>query len=113
MTEQPDPEFKAFFVGEWRALHEAVTIPGMPHASWDRKAAYLYWELSRNSAPLDVFGEVIPPPQRPAMPVGGWVEVVKVPAPIVGKSVNPATVWPVWPAPAGIEFHFDAMAVKL
>lgn len=42
---QPDPAFKEWFAHEWRELHNAVTIPGMSHASWDRKAAYLLWLL--------------------------------------------------------------------
>lgn len=43
--EQPDPEFKAFFHGEWKELMDAVTVPGLPYASWDRKAAYLLWVM--------------------------------------------------------------------
>lgn len=74
--QQPDPEFKAFFAGDWRTLHEAVEIPGMRYASWDRKAAYLLWVLGSHYARdtgLDdwqavLMGHIVPddtaPPQR-------------------------------------------------
>lgn len=35
--------FEKFFTDEWQRRLEAVEIPGMPHASWDRKAAWLLW----------------------------------------------------------------------
>lgn len=55
--DQPDPAFTAFFAGEWQRMLEAVVIPGTDgETSWDRKAAWLYWELSENSTPFDVFG---------------------------------------------------------
>jgi hypothetical protein len=45
----PDAAFVEFFSGDykgksrWDLLLEAVEIPGMAGASWDRKAAYLLW----------------------------------------------------------------------
>lgn len=45
--QQPDPEFKAWFATEWKRLHEAVQVPGMKYASWDRKAAYLLYRLGQ------------------------------------------------------------------
>lgn len=48
--QQPDPEFKVWFAGPWKQLTEAVEVPGMKYASWDRKAAYLLWDYSRSQA---------------------------------------------------------------
>ena len=48
----PDPAFVEFFSGDyksnsrWDVLLESVEIPGMPDASWDRKAAYLLWQAT-------------------------------------------------------------------
>ena len=39
----PDPAFLEFFAGPWQRQLDAVEIPGMSGASWDRKAAYLLW----------------------------------------------------------------------
>jgi hypothetical protein len=41
--DQPDPDFVAFFNGDWQRLLETVQIPGMNEPSWDRRAAYLLW----------------------------------------------------------------------
>lgn len=35
-------EFTDFFATDWQALLESVEVPGLPNASWDRKACYLY-----------------------------------------------------------------------
>ena len=46
---KPDAAFVDFFSGDYRSpsrwdrLLEAVEIPGLAGASWDRKAAYLLW----------------------------------------------------------------------
>ena len=51
-----DPEFVKFFSAdyksdsEWDKLLDAVEIPGMEGASWDRKAAYLYWCLRQETS---------------------------------------------------------------
>jgi hypothetical protein len=50
---QPDPEFKAWFAGPWKQLTEAVEVPGMRYASWDRKAAYICWRLAHTEFDLD------------------------------------------------------------
>lgn len=50
---QPDPEFKAWFAGPWKQLTEAVEVPGMRYASWDRKAAYICWRLAHREFDLD------------------------------------------------------------
>lgn len=42
---QPDPDFVAFFAGDWQRLLEGVEIPGMTEPSWDRRAAYLLWVM--------------------------------------------------------------------
>lgn len=47
----PDPAFLAFFDTEWRDMLHSVSIPSLPTASWDRKAAYLLW-LALNGLPL-------------------------------------------------------------
>lgn len=44
--DQPDPEFAAFFAGDWQRLLENVVVPGIDGPAWDRRAAYLYWELA-------------------------------------------------------------------
>ena len=47
----PDAAFLSFFADEFPRRLDAVEIPGMPAASWDRKAAYLLW-LAEGNAPL-------------------------------------------------------------
>lgn len=47
VTDAPDPKFVSFFADEWQELLDRVKIPGMPDASWDRKAAYLFWEETK------------------------------------------------------------------
>ena len=42
----PDAAFVEFFAGPWQRQLEAVEIPGMPGASWDRKAAFLLWQAT-------------------------------------------------------------------
>lgn len=45
--DQPEPEFTAFFAGDWQRLLERVIVPGTDGAiSWDRKAAWLYWNMA-------------------------------------------------------------------
>lgn len=39
--------FLEFFAGEWQRRLEAVRIPDMRDASWDRKAAWLLWQKER------------------------------------------------------------------
>jgi hypothetical protein len=41
--DQPDPEFAAFFAGDWQRILENVVVPGIDNPSWDRKAAYMLW----------------------------------------------------------------------
>ncbi|QDP64129.1 MAG: hypothetical protein Unbinned2301contig1004_55 [Prokaryotic dsDNA virus sp.] len=53
-----DPEFIRFFDGDWAKRLAAVEIPGMPHASWDRKAAWLLWTAERKAPP---------PPSKPGL----------------------------------------------
>jgi len=36
--------FAEYFAEEWQRTLEAVQVPGMPDASWDRKAAWLVWQ---------------------------------------------------------------------
>jgi len=47
---QPDPDFLKFFADGFQRELEAVEIPGMAHASWDRKAAWLLWTERRRDA---------------------------------------------------------------
>lgn len=53
-----DAAFIEFFAGDykgksrWDLLLEAVEVPGMPDASWDRKAAYLLWLNTDNGRTL-------------------------------------------------------------
>lgn len=46
--------FEKFFAGEWQHRLEQVEIPGMPDASWDRKAAWLLW-CEMGNAPIRYF----------------------------------------------------------
>lgn len=39
----PKGSFLEFYDQEFWDEVDAVEIPGMPNASWDRKAAYLLW----------------------------------------------------------------------
>ena len=51
-----DAAFLAFFAGPFQRALEQTEIPGLPKASWDRKAAYLLWTATKS-------GEgVLPPP---------------------------------------------------
>jgi hypothetical protein len=109
----PDPEFKAFFAGDWKRLMETVFVPGMQYASWDRKAAYLLWcmgqlydvEMPNNwqdALAAKLSYDVMPVPEpKPAMPAGGWGEVLAVP--IVGNTWPEREPWPE---------DFDASTVK-
>lgn len=45
-------DFPQFFAGDWQRLLETVQVPGMPDASWDRKAAWLYWCATRLPQPM-------------------------------------------------------------
>ena len=45
----PDPAFAAYFSREFPRRLDRVEIPGMPGASWDRKAAWLLWTAEGNS----------------------------------------------------------------
>jgi hypothetical protein len=82
---QPDPEFKAWFATEWKRLIEAVEVPGMKYASWDRKAAYIAWVLlndqtTSNESVYYLLGlpdpEAVPP--QPPKPIE-WDKVPAVP----------------------------------
>lgn len=44
MTDTPR-EFIDFFDKEFSALLDKTEIPGMQHASWDRRAAWLVWTM--------------------------------------------------------------------
>lgn len=46
----PDAAFLDFFNGAFRRRLEAIQIPGLPVASWDRKAAYLLWQAEHAPA---------------------------------------------------------------
>lgn len=60
---QPDPDFLKFFADGFQRELEAVAIPGMADASWDRKAAWLLWSERRRPAVSPVVGtaDVIDP----------------------------------------------------
>ena len=58
----PDPAFVTFFADEWQKLLETTQVPGMPDASWDRRAAWLLWCARKPPASL------LPP--VPALPAG-------------------------------------------
>lgn len=45
--------FIAFFAGPFQRQLEAVEIPGMAGASWDRKAAYLLWVATDQGRTLE------------------------------------------------------------
>lgn len=85
--DQPDPEFVEFFAGEWQRLINAVTVPGMDNPSWDRKAAYLFWEAER------------------VIPVGGDV---RRELPSLWASINHTDDADCLPTPGGVIFYFDA-----
>lgn len=66
----PDPAFVVFFSGEnyqgnseWDRLLKSTQVPGMPDASWDRRAAWLVF----NGRP-DPLASLLPP--VPVLPVG-------------------------------------------
>ena len=46
-----DAAFLRFFERAFQKRLELVEVPGMPAASWDRKAAYLLWRAEGNVAP--------------------------------------------------------------
>lgn len=50
---KPNPDFLQWFATTWKDRHGAVTVPGLPYASWDRKAAYLLW-IAEGHAPSAV-----------------------------------------------------------
>lgn len=61
----PDPAFVVFFSGEnyhgnseWDRLLASVSVPGMPDASWDRRAAWLVFTGRRAPDPL---ASLLPP----------------------------------------------------
>lgn len=43
--EPVNEEFKAWFAGEWKDIIESTSVPGMPFSTWDRKAAWVAWQL--------------------------------------------------------------------
>lgn len=51
---KPDAAFVDFFAGPFQRALEAVEIPGMPGASWDRKAAYLLWSATKPDGGRDM-----------------------------------------------------------
>lgn len=51
--DQPDPDFVKFFAGDWQQLLERVVVPGMEKPSWDRRAAYLLWEMAKDMQSSD------------------------------------------------------------
>lgn len=65
--EQPSPDFLAFYTGPWKALLERVEIPGMTGASWDRKAAYLFWAGEGREDLIPIVGS----PVTTSWPIGG------------------------------------------
>lgn len=84
--EQPDPDFVKFFNGDWQRLLETVEIPGMTGASWDRRAAYLFWVLDRWGAQGMSIAEALAEEIRHAEPkpqaLGNgrtWADVTAVP----------------------------------
>ncbi|MCW4115637.1 hypothetical protein NPA31_011750 [Aurantimonas sp. MSK8Z-1] len=42
--------FLAFFAGAFQRRLSSTEIPGLPGASWDRKAAWLLWSAERPAA---------------------------------------------------------------
>lgn len=46
-----DPDFLRFFNEEFRNRLGRANVPGLPHASWDRKAAWLLWVAEKRGAP--------------------------------------------------------------
>ena len=59
----PDPEFIAFFASGWQTLLDRAEVPGLADASWDRKAAYLFWQL-RHERRLASSAKVLQPKVR-------------------------------------------------
>ncbi len=57
---KPDPAFTAFFAGEFQSRLDRVDIPGLPGASWDRRAAFLLWLAEGNTPSAS---EPAPPPE--------------------------------------------------
>ena len=55
----PDPAFLTFFDTAFRRRVETAEIPGLPNASWDRKAAWLLWLAERDERPAPL-SEVAP-----------------------------------------------------
>jgi len=56
-----DPEFQRFFDTTWTEALHAVSIPGAPTASWDRRAAWLLWTATDQ-------GRTFAPAQTPPKP---------------------------------------------
>lgn len=54
----PDAAFLRFFAGPWQAALDRIEIPGMPGASWDRKAAYLLY-ATHNGDPAEAVKRVL------------------------------------------------------
>lgn len=51
--------FLKFFHGEWQRLLEAIEVPYMADCSWDRKAAYLYWNKGEDMSRLQNKSKVL------------------------------------------------------
>lgn len=120
--EQSDPAFKAFFHGEWKELIEAVQVPGMPHASWDRKAAYLFYLAQDQLEGLTGCGVVLPddpaptslnpfPLEFPVAPIVGKSSSVGYFASgwaVAGGDVNPVDDADCAPDPEGVSLGFNS-----
>lgn len=52
-------DFEAFFRGDFQHKLQAATVPNVPSASWDRKAAYLLW-LAYGNVPIKLEWPPIP-----------------------------------------------------
>jgi hypothetical protein len=134
----PDPDFLAFFAGDWQQLLKAVEIPGMNEPSWDRRAAYLLWcmgshyvaDTDNGYAWVDVLmGLVVPWSPKPLSEVlivhkedttkfpyaPDWNTLYQAElgssAHSVG-SVNPIEDADCLPTPGGVSFTFDAVKVS-
>jgi len=76
--EPVDEDFRTWFAGDWKKMLHAVEVPGMPFASWDRKAAWIAWtfqqqrEVTRGSLAVtipSVVSAAVAPPARTRTPV--------------------------------------------
>lgn len=102
MTKTPDPEFVKFFAGDWQTLLERVEVPGWEKPlSWDRRAAYLLWQLAHDDLDLtDIEG------------VLRYVATgnVNAPAP-VGRPFNHTDFDAITHTPEGVILSFNANEV--